>query len=518
MKIKKMTTTFGCLDGEVLELSGGMDCFVIPNEGGKSTWAAFLAAMFYGLDSRRAAKGRLPDKERYAPWSGKPMEGTVELSLEGRTIVLQRTSLRGKPFGVFRAWDQNTGLAISSLTAENCGRELLGVEREVFRRSAFLTGSELAISPDQDLSRRLSALAASGRETDSFLQADSRLRSWQNHLRYHQSGEIPRLERQLAEMEKEPSADTSHLPSEETLWRLLSRLEHSGQTEEVCPAALAGVAEDQILRKAGKDLAKYRTFSVIAAVLCLVFLACGVWVSPTGFVLGALALAGFVWCMCTKRLARGYGVRKRKDILPAALRWLDGEKRRWEQSVLLEEIRDFAPEADTVAEAKEAVERALSAHRQAAQSRQPDEGEKAALQRRLAELLRKERAIMLARQALGAAEEQLQKTYVPYLTRLAGDYLERLTLGRYDGLVMDAAMELSVKEAGGLLRPLAALSRGTQDQTWLALRLAMTKLLLPEGAPVVLDDALLTFDREREAAAMEVLRQEDRQIILFSCR
>ena len=79
-------------------------------------------------------------------------------------------------------------------------------------------------------------------------------------------------------------------------------------------------------------------------------------------------------------------------------------------------------------------------------------------------------------------------------------------------------MELSVRQSDGLLRPLAALSRGTQDQTWLALRLAMTNLLLPEGAPVVLDDALLTFDKEREKAAMAVLEQEARQVILFSCR
>ena len=68
------------------------------------------------------------------------------------------------------------------------------------------------------------------------------------------------------------------------------------------------------------------------------------------------------------------------------------------------------------------------------------------------------------------------------------------------------------------MRPLAALSRGTQDQAWLALRLAMTRLLLPEGTPVVLDDALLTFDPGREQAALELLARENRQVLLFSCR
>ena len=270
--------------------------------------------------------------------------------------------------------------------------------------------------------------------------------------------------------------------------------------------------------KAQTDLAKHRTVTVLCAVLCLALLAGGVWLTPFLFLPAALALGALLWCVCSHRLPRAYGVERRAEIIPAALAWRDGEKRRWEQAVLLEEIRDFAPEAETPDEARQAVEQALSLHRQAAQHKAPDAARTAQLQSRLEELKYREQAIILARQALAVAEEQLQKTYVPRLTELAGQYLQRLTLGKYHGLVMDSGMELSVKEADGLLRPLAALSRGAQDQTWLALRLAMTALLLPQGAPVVLDDALLTFDQEREVAALEVLRQENRQVIVLSCR
>ena len=54
--------------------------------------------------------------------------------------------------------------------------------------------------------------------------------------------------------------------------------------------------------------------------------------------------------------------------------------------------------------------------------------------------------------------------------------------------------------------------------SWLALRLAMTRLLLPPDSPVVLDDALLTFDQAREQAARTILSRENRQVILFTCR
>ena len=80
-------------------------------------------------------------------------------------------------------------------------------------------------------------------------------------------------------------------------------------------------------------------------------------------------------------------------------------------------------------------------------------------------------------------------------------------------------VSLPAREAEtGLTRPLAALSRGTQDQAWLALRLAMTRLLLPEGTPIVLDDALLTFDETRTRAALAVLALEGRQSLVFTCR
>ena len=83
---------------------------------------------------------------------------------------------------------------------------------------------------------------------------------------------------------------------------------------------------------------------------------------------------------------------------------------------------------------------------------------------------------------------------------------------------MNESMELSVRRADGFVRPIAAFSTGTKDQTWLALRLAMTKLLLPAHGPVIMDDALLTFDKEREDAAMALLEQENRQILVFSCK
>ena len=133
MKIYSMTATFGKLENKVLELKPGLNIIEAPNEWGKSTWCAFLAAMLYGIDTKaRTTQTALADKERYAPWSGAPMEGRMDICWNGRDITIERRSKGRLPMGEFRAYETESGLDVPELTATNCGMMLLGVERSVF--------------------------------------------------------------------------------------------------------------------------------------------------------------------------------------------------------------------------------------------------------------------------------------------------------------------------------------------------------------------------------------------------
>ena len=91
MRIYKMTATFGKLEHETLVLEPGLNLISAPNEWGKSTWCAFLVAMLYGMDTRaKSTKSALAEKERFAPWSGAPMSGKIELNWQGRDITIER--------------------------------------------------------------------------------------------------------------------------------------------------------------------------------------------------------------------------------------------------------------------------------------------------------------------------------------------------------------------------------------------------------------------------------------------
>lgn len=200
MKIKSMTACFGKLDHARLELKDGLNILHAPNEGGKSTWCAFIRAMLYGIPTRdRDKKGYLADKNRYQPWSGAPMEGEMLLEWQGRDILLRRFTKGAAPFGGFSALYADTQQPVPDLTAHNCGEVLLGVGREVWERSAFIGASPtLAIEGTAELERRIAALFSSGQEDVSYSQTQSLLREWQRRRRHNRSGLIPQMEEELA--------------------------------------------------------------------------------------------------------------------------------------------------------------------------------------------------------------------------------------------------------------------------------------------------------------------------------
>ncbi|MBQ8833874.1 MAG: AAA family ATPase [Oscillospiraceae bacterium] len=202
MRIYKMTATFGKLEHETLTLEPGLNILQAPNEWGKSTWCAFLIAMLYGLDTRaKSTKTSLADKERYAPWSGSPMAGRIDLNWNGRDITIERKTRGRIPMGDFRAYETATGLDVPELTAQNCGQTLLGVEQSVFRRAGFIKLTDMPVTQDDALRRRLNDLVTTGDESGDGERLARELRELKNRCRYNRSGLIPQAEEERAALE-----------------------------------------------------------------------------------------------------------------------------------------------------------------------------------------------------------------------------------------------------------------------------------------------------------------------------
>ena len=131
-------------------------------------------------------------------------------------------------------------------------------------------------------------------------------------------------------------------------------------------------------------------------------------------------------------------------------------------------------------------------------------------------------AIALAIETLGRADVELQSRFSPQLAQKAADYMDYLTDGRYDELVL--ARDLSAKARSAddpTPRDTAYLSAGTADLLYLSVRLALCELTCPadDPCPLVLDDTLVNFDDARAARARALFHEiaQHRQVILFTC-
>jgi uncharacterized protein YhaN len=81
------------------------------------------------------------------------------------------------------------------------GETILGVPEAVFRRSAFISGTELAVDANAELEKKITRLVTSGEERSSYSEAEERLRRWQRKRRWRSTGAIPAAETRRMELQ-----------------------------------------------------------------------------------------------------------------------------------------------------------------------------------------------------------------------------------------------------------------------------------------------------------------------------
>ncbi len=113
----------------------------------------------------------------------------------------------------------------------------------------------------------------------------------------------------------------------------------------------------------------------------------------------------------------------------------------------------------------------------------------------------------------------------PRMTEIAGEYLGAITGGAYNEIMLNRELGVSVRvpeTARFANEPRQMLSKGTVDQIYLALRLALVRVFSNSGEsiPMLLDDPFANYDDHRLRNALELLREvaKTNQIILFTCR
>lgn len=132
-------------------------------------------------------------------------------------------------------------------------------------------------------------------------------------------------------------------------------------------------------------------------------------------------------------------------------------------------------------------------------------------------------ALRLSLDALQAANTTLQNRFSPELGRRAAEIFADMTDSTWSHILLDREFHLSAESGSDpTRRSVQLLSAGTADQLYLAVRLAICEMILPpeQNPPLILDDALLTFDDARLSTTLDYLTRlgAQRQILLFTCQ
>jgi uncharacterized protein YhaN len=135
------------------------------------------------------------------------------------------------------------------------------------------------------------------------------------------------------------------------------------------------------------------------------------------------------------------------------------------------------------------------------------------------QLVKKWAGLKLAQHALQKVKEDYQQTKLPAVLETSSGYFSKITEGEYQSILFTDANELLVLKGDGTRFYPHELSRGTAEQVYLAIRLAVAANAGPAGFPVLMDDIAVNFDQKRTRRTLSLIQEfaRDRQVLFFTC-
>ncbi len=481
---------FGKLKEQRVQFESGINVIYGANEAGKSTLHAFLLAMLFGMDKGRGRASAADSYKRYEPWhSPAYYSGALRFEVGGRPFYLERNFYHREKRDFLRneADGEELSVAYGDL------RMLLGgIQKETFGntydipQSGAVTGKELADS----LAEYLSDVAESGDSGFRVTRALERLREKKKKLN---------AELKKAQSEKEQRVTALQI-EQELLQRDCLKLR-----EDIAGAEDSELPEDvrntTVARKTMRLGSAFLVLAVCFGMSVLAFFTAGAKmlqeIQALRFVPGGLGLAAACFAVAGGHTVWRAG-QQRKPLLSAQNAVTQEQNQGGQVLALLQETLG---ERET---------RLYNITEQLQQLEKQTERE--------LELQQEIDAVQLAADELERLAKEFCEEAADGLNSEVSRYVSAITAGKYDCVRVGENGKLWVVIDGKEVSP-EALSRGTLEQFYLALRLAAGEIATREEAmPIFLDDAFVLYDDNRLAQALRVLSGTGRQILLFTCQ
>ena len=161
---------FGKLQDFNYEFHDGINTIKQDNGFGKTTFASFIKAMFYGLDTQANARIEKSDRKRYIPWQGGIYGGNIEFEINEKRYRIERTFGKKATEDTFKLYNLETNLESKDYT-ENIGEEIFKINKSAYERSTYIPQGQIQIEMEDSISAKLSNVLESDNDINTSEEA-----------------------------------------------------------------------------------------------------------------------------------------------------------------------------------------------------------------------------------------------------------------------------------------------------------------------------------------------------------
>lgn len=480
MKIRELyLKSFGKFSEKKVVFHDGINVIYGENESGKSTIHTFIKSMLFGLERGRGRASHNDTFSIYEPWEN-PNSYAGKLRFESG----------GKHFCLTRTFDKYSKSA--SLICEDDGEEfslahgdlemiLDGLKAQDYDNTIAI--AQMRIETNQSLACALQNYASDYYTTGSrgiHLDDAMNLLSQKKKM----------TEKEIRELLHEQQNRKADIEREKSyIWREIQKLEE--ELEEV-EEQVEKQQEEQVEVEAQEEK-RWRVhpmeYMLTVALMIILWLLFEEPLNYLSCIVLALAEGIHIW----NRLKDGKK-KPQEEVLQEVANSL--QKLLWKEESIHEELKERKILYGNLQEKLEELE---------------DVGAEYQKQEK------KRRALELAMERLRELSSEVHRELSYQLNQKASDILKEITGGKYDMLLVDENLKMSLY-TGERKVSLEQLSRGTVEQIYFALRMAASEILYEEDYPVIFDDTFVFYDDVRLENTLRWLKQSKKQVIIFTCQ
>ena len=499
MQIRELILkNYGKFYNRRIELNDGVNLIYGENESGKSTIHTFIKGMLFGMERGRGRAANNDTYSVYEPWENPNYyAGALRFSSGGKMFRIERNFDRYSKKAELICEEDGEVLSI-----EDGDLEMLlgGMDAECYDNTVSMRqrNAEMGGQIAAELKNYATNYYTSGNGEINLSGALEQLNDRKKALEQEIRKELQEKQQKREQLEQEVSfvwRDVHHLEEElatieeELAYRMEKEQEHKKQEE-----SSKGIM-DEIRPE------KWRIHPMEILVFALVIIIAVVLFSrPWNYLIAIilfLACGTYIWnrMKVEKKQIKTEPEIILEEITPEEEK-IPLEKLRWERTHIASELKEKRVAYENLGEQLAELDE-ISTHSK--------------------ECELKKQAVQMAAERLEELSEEMQGYLKRDLNEKASAILCEITDGKYQKIVADEQLHIFLLTKENRIG-LHQVSRGTVEQIYLALRMAVGELLCEEEMPVILDDTFAYYDERRMEQTLRWLKENKKQVLLFTCQ